>query len=221
MANLSRLTGTPWHVEKYAREDGDGRRHRSRCLYYEKEGAYCRMEVGRCKGAAHCAFYKEKDVLKTSEVLSAETDKGEEIKQPFTGIRSIALSDIKTEKGFKQPDPQKLEAVIKYYRENGRLDKPVVVSCKGDHYVLEDKYLRYYAAGQLGLESISAVMKSEISDREGRLLYPIGSRVVHGTCGIGVVRSVKDGKITVAFEQAGEKKFDIKMCQERGLLNNL
>ena len=59
MSKLNRLTGTPWHVDRYTREEGDSRRHRSRCIYYRKEDSYCRQELGRCRGAAHCDFYRE------------------------------------------------------------------------------------------------------------------------------------------------------------------
>ncbi len=59
MAGISRLTGTSWHVERYKKADGDSRRHRSRCVYYRKSDAYCSEVVGKCRGSAHCSFYKE------------------------------------------------------------------------------------------------------------------------------------------------------------------
>lgn len=59
MASVNRMTGTPWHVEKYTRKDGDDRRHRSRCIYYRKHDAYCSQVVGKCRGSAHCSYYKE------------------------------------------------------------------------------------------------------------------------------------------------------------------
>jgi len=31
MGNLERLTGSPWHVEKMTRQEGDEKRHKSRC----------------------------------------------------------------------------------------------------------------------------------------------------------------------------------------------
>lgn len=59
MAGLNRMTGTPWHIEKYTREEGDSRRHRSRCIYYRKGDAYCCKVVDKCIGSAHCRYYKE------------------------------------------------------------------------------------------------------------------------------------------------------------------
>ena len=60
MPNLGNMTGTPWHVETLTRTEGDPRRHRSRCVYFRKEDAYCCKYEFRCFGSAHCDSYKEK-----------------------------------------------------------------------------------------------------------------------------------------------------------------
>ena len=60
MSKLKNLTGTPWHVDKFSRSEGDERRHRSRCIYYRKDDSYCCKEIMRCMGAAHCENYKER-----------------------------------------------------------------------------------------------------------------------------------------------------------------
>lgn len=56
---VSRMTGTPWHMERYTRDEGDERRHRSRCVYYRKSDAYYSEYIGKCRGAAHCTHYSE------------------------------------------------------------------------------------------------------------------------------------------------------------------
>lgn len=60
MGNLTRLTGTPWHTEKMTRSDGDERRHRSRCEFYDKKAKYCSQTLSVCYGASHCLYYQEK-----------------------------------------------------------------------------------------------------------------------------------------------------------------
>ncbi len=60
MPKLGDLTGTPWHIEKFTRAEGDERRHKSRCAYYRKEGSYCAKYLDRCHGSAHCEYYKER-----------------------------------------------------------------------------------------------------------------------------------------------------------------
>ena len=86
MAGVNRLTGIPWHIERYTREDGDDRRHRSRCIYYQKSDTYCSHVVGKCCGSAHCSYYTEfppedcedtpsetKDVFKKHEMSDFES----------------------------------------------------------------------------------------------------------------------------------------------------
>lgn len=58
---INRLAGTPWHIEKHTRDEFDDRRHRSRCAYFQKLDAYCSRYSEKCRGAAHCPYYKEKD----------------------------------------------------------------------------------------------------------------------------------------------------------------
>ena len=70
---LNRFTGTPWHVERYTREAGDEKRHRSRCVYFREQGTYCCKISDRCFGSAHCQDYKE---ASNEEITSAPTTTG-------------------------------------------------------------------------------------------------------------------------------------------------
>ena len=72
MPNLGGMTGTPWHVENMTRAEGDPRRHRSRCVYYIKDGTYCSKLGFRCFGSAHCEYYKEKTRIETQKPQSAK-----------------------------------------------------------------------------------------------------------------------------------------------------
>ena len=55
---LKHLVGTPWHIERFTREEDDEKRHRSRCLYYRGHG-YCAWHFERCWGSARCRHYSE------------------------------------------------------------------------------------------------------------------------------------------------------------------
>ena len=57
MSRLSEMQGTPWHVEKFTRQEGDERRHRSYCVHYDKALKYCELTCGGCWGASHCNQY--------------------------------------------------------------------------------------------------------------------------------------------------------------------
>lgn len=58
---VERMTGTPWHKERVHREDGDERRYKGRCQYYQYDKNYCKYLFGRCIGSAHCDYYEAVD----------------------------------------------------------------------------------------------------------------------------------------------------------------
>ena len=62
MPKVSELTGTPWHVEKLTRGEGDERRHKSRCIYYRKPDSYCKYQYIKCSGSRYCKYYKAKEI---------------------------------------------------------------------------------------------------------------------------------------------------------------
>lgn len=66
MPKVSELTGTPWHVEKLTRNEGDERRHKSRCIYYRKKDSYCKYQYIECMGSRYCQYYKAKKIEETS-----------------------------------------------------------------------------------------------------------------------------------------------------------
>jgi superfamily II DNA or RNA helicase/transcriptional regulator with XRE-family HTH domain len=59
MANISRMTGTPWHIETLHMQEGDTARHCHRCIYYKKSTKYCSVIKSSCFGSAHCEHYSE------------------------------------------------------------------------------------------------------------------------------------------------------------------
>lgn len=65
------ISGTPWHVERVHNNDpDDGRRHRSRCLFYVPETKACTKNSSCCYGASHCDWYREK----TADLVEEEED---------------------------------------------------------------------------------------------------------------------------------------------------
>ena len=55
---VNRMTGSPWHAERVHRKEGDDRRYKGRCEYYEYNSDYCSYRSGKCIGSAHCTKYK-------------------------------------------------------------------------------------------------------------------------------------------------------------------
>lgn len=109
-------------------------------------------------------------------------------------------------------------AVIRYYKEHEKLDKPVSVSCHGKKYKLEDKYLRYYVAKQLGLKEIPARISTEKENRVEDKMRVVGAKVKHIKYGKGVVTRVMDNSVIIAFESGKETTFNIEICVKNKLI---
>lgn len=75
MPKVSELTGTPWHVEKLTRNEGDERRHKSRCIYYRKKDSYCKYQYIECIGSRYCQYYKAKEIEEVSWDTNATVKK--------------------------------------------------------------------------------------------------------------------------------------------------
>ena len=75
MPKVSELTGTPWHVEKLTRNEGDERRHKSRCIYYSKKDSYCKYQYIECIGSRYCQYYKAKKIEETSADIDVPVKK--------------------------------------------------------------------------------------------------------------------------------------------------
>ena len=66
MNNLSQLQSEYCHLEYLRKEEGDEKRHKTRCSHYCANN-YCTVWSGKCRGSAHCEFYKEKGDEKINE----------------------------------------------------------------------------------------------------------------------------------------------------------
>ena len=53
------MTGSPWHVERMHRKEGDAKRHKNKCVYFDKERGFCSSKRIKCFGSAHCDKYSE------------------------------------------------------------------------------------------------------------------------------------------------------------------
>ncbi|MFC4805016.1 hypothetical protein [Filifactor villosus] len=55
---INRLAGTPWHMETLKRREGDERRYKGRCFYYQYRENRCTRRNTKCTGSAQCPGYK-------------------------------------------------------------------------------------------------------------------------------------------------------------------
>ena len=97
------LTGTPWHIEKMVRAEGDPRRHRSRCCYFRKTDTYCTSYKKRCIGSAHCNRYNEDGPKYVQEDLVISPVKQEtKVKQDTTKKKNNAWWMFENDKEEKE-----------------------------------------------------------------------------------------------------------------------
>ena len=59
MSDYTKINGTPWHITYVGLKEGEKKRHRSRCQYYNGSNNYCQKWHRKCTGSAHCKYYKE------------------------------------------------------------------------------------------------------------------------------------------------------------------
>lgn len=139
------ITGTPWHIETLHKKEEDPKRNKNWCVYYFKEQHYCLKEHVFCLGSAHCKSYKVKpEFEKVAPKIESKEEKQEICVEVFEGIKQLPISLINVTYNFAPPSEKKIEKTIQYFKEHGELDKPILVSCNGKKYKLEDQYLRYY-----------------------------------------------------------------------------
>ena len=207
----------------------DDRRHRKHCVHYRKDGSCAYMS--RCGGSAHCQLYSETEckseisvVTKDKiNIITEEKNVNESVQEDsaiaFQGIQTIRLDDIIVPDKFlrKQPNPKKVDELHNYYNEHKKLDKPIYVLIKDGKYYLEDKYLRYYVAKELGKTWINARVGTYAESIKDEL-HKIGSRVHHKKYGIGTIMG-NDGKyVAISFDIGKEAEFNIEMCIKNEIL---
>lgn len=77
---------------------------------------------------------------------------------PSTKVIPLASVIVSSDLRATPPKERKVRAVMEFYAKHGQLDKPIVVRPFDDGYYLQDKYLRFFVAEQLGLDEIPAII---------------------------------------------------------------
>lgn len=212
--HLGDLTGSPWHVEKFTRAEGDDRRHRSRCKYYNDKGC---DYYGRCKGSAHCDIYKEK-----VEAKETEHKKVVAACPVFTGLMDIPIKTLQIQKNFSVPNKEKIESLTQFFLGHGKFDKPIIVSCSNGNYFLEENYARYFAAKSMGLLSITALCATKEEIESIAKIQKIG-RLVWNTKDkdVGEITYFDAKTIKVKMDSGKNYNFDLYHCIHLGTIKPL
>lgn len=62
------------------------------------------------------------------------------------------------------------------------------------------------------------ITPTKVSDEECSKLYPVNSQINHKSFGLGIVKKINDGIITIAFDKDGSKELGIDFCIKNKLL---
>lgn len=82
--HVNRMTGTPWHIERVHRAEGDERRYKGRCKFYEYEQDRCAHSGRKCSGSAHCTKYRaisEEEFVKRQHEMQEQQNKKQQRKR--------------------------------------------------------------------------------------------------------------------------------------------
>ena len=146
MSKLGQLQGSPWHVEKFSRKPGDKRRHRSRCINYNRSKEFCSVQIGRCVGAAHCRYYAEDGLPKNVSripTIDSEPKEQQEQKQEETNYYNIPVGSRIQHKKYGTVTLIKLSnGIATVLFDNGDEHRLQLEVCAKNNlvFLLEDKY---------------------------------------------------------------------------------
>lgn len=92
---INELTGTSWHIG--ALHKTDDRRHKSRCIYYDKSTFYCTTTASpyydrKCSGSAHCEYcnteYKQSYFDHIDEINQRKENDMKDVRSLFDTIKN-------------------------------------------------------------------------------------------------------------------------------------
>jgi hypothetical protein len=141
----------------------------------------------------HIAEIRELYLLQRDEIKGKTEDKPTlATDEQFLPLNVITAGH----KNFGKPAQEKVDSLIDYYKKNGKLDKPIVVSKCGDKYLIEDKYLRFYVATLLGLKSVPVTIVPPKRNSTSKNLQTDAKKKAR-VCQVG--ETLKGKKIIISF----------------------
>lgn len=92
----------------------------------------------------------------------------------------MKISDIRVKRSFKQTEPgaEKMNFCREFYRDNGYIDKPIIVDGRG---VLIDGYIRYLVLKENNVNETNVVVRGGISAMQPNIkIYVFGKHQMDG-----------------------------------------
>jgi|GEM_PF-4974446 len=213
MGSIKRMTGTSWHVNILSKKEEDNRRHKSRCVFYNKENGFCSKIVSRCPGSAHCKYYSENAQKSKTEQDKYVTQRA----TPFQNKKNINVRDIVvpmylSKKKYKSPI--QIGHLIKHYEKFNELLGTVIVTIEDGKYQLVSGLPFLNAARALNLKEIAATYVESFNIRKvnSKKNFKINQWVENKSVGIGKIIKIDDSSLTVKYDNGSSKTYPIDNC---------
>lgn len=222
MGSIKRMTGTAWHVNALRKNEEDIRRHKSRCVFFNKENGLCSKVVSRCPGSAHCKYYSENANKKNTEQDKYVPQRA----VPFQNTKKINVKDIVvptylSKKKYKSPI--QTAHLIKHYIKFNELLGAIIVTIENEKYQLVSGLPFLNAARALKLNEITATYVESFSIKKcsSKTVFKLNQWVDHQGLGIGKIIEMNDSSLTVKFDNGSRKAYLIEDCIKHKFLNVL
>lgn len=118
---VSNLQGTPWHVEQVHRKEGDDRRHKSRCLFYNPITKQCK-DRWKCNGSRYCWDYEP---LSEEDFRQRQEDTAEIKRLLERGYNEKEIATLIEQKKKQKEDAKKNTGPVKDTELKPELQKNV------------------------------------------------------------------------------------------------
>lgn len=165
---ISQLQGTPWHLEQVHRKDGDERRHKSRCQFYNPLTKQCK-DRWECRGSRYCQEYiqlseedfrqRQEEAAEAKRLLARGYSSGEVFTSKKQKLKKEQQNKIEQTK-TKSKANTKIKSISlpnlqgKYIKHKG-FGKGLVIEQSGDSI-----FVNY--GGMTKLQKLSILIKNNI-----------------------------------------------------------
>ncbi len=217
MSNRALYTGAYLHDTFLSKHEGDKKRHKTKCVYYDK--TYCDFYNRDCYGSAHCDKYKERLFVEKNVEIKKTLISAKKEKKNFLGIKSVPIEELYVrEEDIVNISEAKVESRMNSYKKHGKFVFPIIVSCYGNMYKVEDHYVEYVASKRLGLMNVSI----EIIDKKNIKLFHVlhyrGNRIWDSNeKEEGIVIETIDSDVIVRLVSGKEKRYNIQKALEKNI----
>lgn len=123
-----------------------------------------------------------KGQISGSETISYTKSKtSSKNKLVFTGVESLHITEIHLPSKYDNmiPSEKDIQAMMDYYNQHRKIDKPIIVEVRDGKYYLKDNYLQYYISKKIGKKWIKATIDNKFPKVKKKRKPSRYNRIIH------------------------------------------